>query len=353
MYRDEVEQYPNNYSRSILDRIIRELDTTRALTIFSPSGFGKSALAKYMTFNQGYKSRYYDLKKVQFVYVNLNELAAEPFEEQTLTNNQTETNKHKRFLEIIARSFIESSGKLSYDQIQATIESTISNDYKKSFYTFIDNFIRKQGKFTFVILDGLEVLVKPEFDKLKEFLKNLRDQYKTKLDFIFFIGDLNYLSTISRNVWGSLNDLLIHKIILMPMPETNESVLPMHFSQMPLYFNLITRQSPLFKERIKVVDYLGGGYPPFFKYLFRIKDIDQLKNPSYDREIEFASEKLFHSLTEDHQNLLLALVNKKDFDHTSRAFKELEALKILRVEGDRIKLFSPFFGIFLKSRTGA
>jgi hypothetical protein len=348
MYKQDVEHYPRDFQRSLIKRTVDELNVSHSLTVFSPSGFGKSTLAKFMTFNRKYRSQFSKLKNIHFVYVNLNEIMSEPFEEQKgILQPQVETNKFKSFLDLMMRSFMESDGNLSYLEIQTQLELHSSSDYKKTFYSYIENFIQDK-KLVFIMLDEMEALTQPGYEVIKEFLKNLREQYRTKLEYVFLIGDLNYIDRINRDTWGKLTDLLAHKILLLPLPKVIESVLPMHFNQHWLYFNLITKHSTNLKEKISIVESLSGGFPPYFKNLFRIKDFEVLKKTTYSRELQLASERLHKSLARGHVETLRKFIIERKIDQT-RYFKELLDMGIIRYKNNSYNIFSPFYSIYLKN----
>ena len=342
MYREDVENYPKNYAKSNVDQIIDAIDITRSLSVFAPSGFGKSSLSKYIAFNQAYKSRYYKLKKVNFVYVNLSELSAETFEESQAMFSPVENNKQKRFSEILYRSFLEADRTKSTEQIQDAILNFQNGDYKNNFYFFIEKYLKlNKGKLTILILDNSDALNKQGFEAQKEFLKNFRDQYRTRVEYLFLIGELTELNNLNRSKWGTLVDLITQKILLMKMPVLEECILPMHIEESMIVYNLFTKHSSAFKERLKLIDQWSGGYPPYFKYLFRLNNLESLRNLVVDRELELSAERLLSSLDKEHLEVLQKLVKDKKFNEKTREGKELLQMGVIVKEAAGFRLFSP------------
>ncbi|MFS8130495.1 MAG: hypothetical protein ACMG57_00805 [Candidatus Dojkabacteria bacterium] len=351
MYREDVENYPKKYAKSNVDQIIDTIDLSRSLSIFAPSGFGKSSLSKYIAFNQSYRNRYYKLKRVNFVYVNLSELSAETFEESQAMFSPVDNNKQKRFIEILYRSFLETDRTKSTEQIQDKLLEFQNGDFKNNYYAFIEKYLKQnKGKLSVLILDNVEALNKPGFDGQKEFLKNFRDQYRTRIEYLFMIGDLTQLDHLNKAKWSSLIDLITQKILLMKMPVVEECILPMHVEENIIMFNLITRYSSWFKEKLKLIHQWSGGYPPYFKYLFRINNLESLKNLIVDRELELSSERLISSLDKAHLGVLMDLVKKKIFDEKSRESKELLQMGLIIKEPQGFRLFSPLLHHYLNNK---
>lgn len=350
MYREDVENYPKTYAKSNIDQIIESLDATRSMSLFAPSGFGKSSLTKFISFNQSYRSRYTKLKKIQFVYVNLSELSAETFEEASNPFTPLENNRQKRFLEILYRSFLEQDKTITSDDIQNLLAKFQQGDYKNNFYFFIEKFLKiTRGKLIVIILDNMDVLNKQGFDSQKEFLKNFRDQYRTRMEYLFVFGELKELDNLTKKNWGNLIDIITQKILLMQISKVEECILPMHLEQNYLLFNLYFKHTQYFQEKLKLIKQWSGGFPPYFKYLFRYTDLDKLKNLIVDRELDLASERLLTSLDQEHVDVLKKLVKDKAFNEKSRGSRELLDMGIIVKENKGFRLFSPLFHHYIKS----
>ncbi len=350
MYREDVENYPKNYAKSNIDQVMEAIDVVRPLTLFAPSGFGKSTISKYISFNSTYRSRYSFLKKVNFIYINLSELFAETYDDNQNLFAQVESNKQKRFVEILYRSFLEADRSINEDNIQDRLRDFQDGDYKNNFYFFIEKYLKvNRGKLTFIVLDNMETLSKPGFETQKEFLRNFRDQYKTRIEYLFMMGNLHELNNLSKTKWGSLIDLITQKIIFMRMPVTEENILPSHVEYPMVFFNQIIRRTEAFKEKFKLITKWSGGYPPYFKYLFRIKNIDSLRNLVVDRELELASERLYTSLDKAHCDILRKLVKDRKLNETDRETKELIAMGVIMKDPEGYRLFSPVFNYYINS----
>lgn len=352
MYKEDVENYPSNYSKSAVDQVINAIDSTRSFSLFAPSGFGKSTMAKYICFNKAYRSRYSKLKKINFIYINLAELSAETFEETLGVFNNSENNKQKRFMEILFRSFLESEKGMNEDLLRNQMDDFRNGDLKINFYSFVEKYLRRhKNLLNLIVLDNTETINKPGFEVQKEFFRNFRDQFRTRIEYLFMIGELTELNTLNKKNWGGLLELICQKIIFMQMPITRECILPKHIEYPMPIFNLIIRHTAAFKEKLNLVDKWSGGYPPYFKYLFRM-NIDSLRNLIVDRELEFASERLYRSLDEDHMKILNNFVINKKFDKNTREFKELIEMRVIQEESGKFKLFSPIFHHYLANIKG-
>lgn len=351
MYREAVKIFPKDYSLTNVQRIISALDSSRSLTVFAPYGYGKSVLARYLVHNTKYRAKYSKLRNYHFVYINLKELSAEPFDELTLANVQPENNKQRKFLEIIARSIINSYTDLSQTQMhERLIPIQESHDYKNAFYKILEDFLKAVKHRTAVfVIDDLESIANKGFEAQREFLSTLREQQRPRIEFLMFLGDLEYLANITNEHWGSLVNVISSKILLMKMPELNESILPAHFDQSRIRFHLFTKRTQNFQDRLKLIRKVSGGYPPYFKYMFRMRTTQELETSVISRELYSASQSLYDSLNSDHRIMLISLLSGDRISQSSQEAAELIALGILIPHGKEIGLFSPIFESFIRN----
>ncbi len=351
MYREAVRTFPKDYSETNVRRIVGAIDISRSLTVFAPQGYGKSVLARYLVYNSRFKRKYSKMRNIHMVYVNLTELSAEAFDEITINNIQPENNKQRRFLEILAKSIFNSYTELSQTQLQEKLRPIVENaDYKNEFYRIFESFLNNvKYKTVFFVLDGMESIAGKRFEAQREFLSTLREQQIPRIEYIFFMGDLEFLANIHREQWGSLANIIASKILLMKMPETAESILPMHFDQSRFRFNFFTKRTSAFRERLKLIRKITGGYPPYFKYLFKLRSTRELETAVLSRELHSVSQSLYDSLNSEHRELLIQLLSGERISQSSQAAIELIALGILIPHGKEIGMFSAIFEHFIRN----
>lgn len=347
----EVQDYSADYSASQVKSLIRKLQESQSLTLFAPSGFGKTKLLKFLAYNHKYQRRYRELHNVRFVYIDMNEYAAEASIDASAVLPSAENFKLNRLLYILTRNLISAN-------LQTTSQLEIEREYshlaaegsdpKLNLYIYLDKMIAmRRDVIAYLTLDNVEAILKPGFEDSTEFIVSLRERYKSHLNLIFAIPDAHLFEPSHVDRWAGLKNLALQSVFPLPLPTVSEtyqmSVLLPQFK--PLRW--IIQRSPKYKAKVARIQELTGGYPVYTKKL-GLLSLEGLANIPSTWELDLASQRLLGSLTVKQFQILNSISQNRDVAE-SRDLGLLLALKLVSKEGTKYKLFSPIMSTFLKS----
>lgn len=324
MYTNDTANWSAKYAQEHVSRIVSKLVVCAPVTVFAPSGFGKSILLNYIAYNCKYRKRY-RLRNTLIAYVDATEIVA------SITQNLPETGSQPIVSKILAAGVRKTLS-------QAKLPVPASEDII-SLLEWV--FTRNKNLRLFLIVDGLEQLTGEQFSHVREQLKYTRDTFRNHLDYIFGIGTAQAMQ-ITREKYGTLSTLIGQQTVIINLPQKTTEVYRTLYSQ-PVWLSWL--RVPLLRKRFAYIDQVSGGYPPYIKYLLRAESTANGNMVPLEQEIIIASKRLLQSLTSEMSQLLSKLAHNIPVNTQSNDYIMLNTLGII----NQGKVFSPILENYLKS----
>ncbi len=340
------EQFPSNYAKSNIDKIMSSFDKfrtnrpTNPICILAPAGFGKTHILRYLTFNTKYRRRHLRLSRIEFIYTDIHEVLIEK-----ATGNTTVIwlkdyspgaiafekilyrkilHKYQRLKKLKRNSVEIDNDKWSKDKLVSAIDNLIEDFPHKQFY---------------FILDDTEEFFSEDTKAISNLLKFIRDRYRGKIEFIFSMDSSKWFKKIKQKTHGEIANFIAQKVVILSLMNIRETELSESFIPRKLKY-----LSPSYKNKINKIQNLSGGYLPFKKYL--TSSLNSFENVSLDPALRNISEKLISSLTKHQENLLRKVANgemiKGGWDTNF-----LIETGLLRLKDRNVSLFSPIIKNYL------
>lgn len=284
MYREDAERQPHDFHRAQVDLIVEAVRAAGSLTVFAPSGFGKSTALKYITYNRRYRHRHRWMRSFSFVYIDCRDIATivDDYMRRAGTDLHTQT-----LSSLLEEKLLES--------FKRTSPSAATDLYEE-----LSRLVKRNLNY-YLILDSFETLIGPEYREALQFMRVLRDKYKPYLEYVFAVSDLGLATNISRNTIGPIADLMAERVVYVPLGVSARDVDLQSVIGLSSWRRMLYRFKQGRRAYYKWVDSLSGGYPQYSRFLNQLARENQ-KPPSLtailDRpEIKAATDRLLGSLT--------------------------------------------------------
>lgn len=334
MYLGDIQDLPSNYRKSSLNHLFNEIDPSNSVNFYAPSGFGKSHLFRFISFNRSYKRHYKSARNYYFAYVDANELAVKAksvLQLNTINNPQAVT------LQEVAEEEIKSALELM------TTVQRLTNNNNQKIKDYISAVIHDNPKaYFFIIIDGVEQLVDTQYQVMLDVFKYIRDRYRGRLDYIFGISQGDFIEKKDYSELGSIAPLLGRKIVSIPLEPNSEQIFKSMYKGNKLLLLFTKKRN---KQRLIKVDTMSGGYAPYIKYLLGRREPLDLVQP-LPVELKTASMRLKNSLSQNQYNCIKNLLLNNYLTETNST-KALFNLRILHKDNEGIRLFSPIMHKFI------
>lgn len=345
MYNHDAKKFSIIYRRQDVSKITGKLGTGMPLTVFAPSGFGKSIVVRYMTYHNHYKLLhpirtfnthfvYFDCKVITTENVNVKNVMFSSSESKNMTGIYKEM-IYPDFLQALKNSLADDG--LNFPKTDKLID-------------FLDELIKRYSKKRFfVFLDSFDLLISEKYFKVRQILKYLRDRYRGHIEYIFVLSEEKYLYKENLQDLGEILNMLGERIISLPIKSSlvsyglSSSILPSYIYYIYYLINWKIR------NRFRLINQLAGGYGPYIKHLMVYSESELkkiIRDKSYlNFEIESRSERLLRSLTPTTNRLLIQIAKTGELntEDKERAYR----LRNLGMVLDNDRLFSPLMERFL------
>lgn len=341
MHKNGVRKQIGFYRWNAVDLVLSNIALGKPITIFSPSGGGKSSLMNYLAFNHRYKF-FHPIKSynTHFIYFDTKYLKTEKIDQRNVIYSGDKTE--------IARIYKQMLYPYLLDVFKHMAEEYhLKNIDEEDFIKYIDKLIKLYPrKRFFIFIDGVDQIFDAKYEVVRSILKFLRDKYRGHIEFIFTMTHEKYLDSKVFSEIGEIGNLIGQRILYLPINLSTyglsilSSVIPMNLYTILYVFRFRLRKSH------SQIDYLSGGYGPYSKAMLSMDENelnDILKYP-LSLELRSRTERLLRSFNPSTNQILLKIaggVNPDNLDHN--AIKNLTRLGILK-EG---KLFSPVLEKYL------
>ena len=271
------ELFPTQYAKTNVDKILSNISyahfkrPSSPISIIAPAGFGKTHILRYIAYNRKYRRRYLRLRKVEFIYVNINEVLIEKvggangfiwapdYAPQTVAlekilyrkviNKQQELKRQIKQYPSVPDSW-------SKDILIESIEALVSDFPDKNFY---------------FIFDDVDKLFQFETISISNLIKYIRDRYRGNIECIFSINTTRWFEEIKAETHGEIANYLTQNTIVLVLMDVKETELYVDSPLVNFYSKYIAHNLPSYKSKLKKIQILSGGYLPYKKYLFKRK----------------------------------------------------------------------------------
>ena len=339
----DVKRYSGRFNKPQVDKIIKNLKTATPLTVYAPSGFGKSRVLTYISFNRRYRKFKWKLRNTYFAYLDATDIAVQSLDGAQQPSHRDPSTAAKYHREVIETKFLEALKAMCKHHNFA-----YSKD-ETDLFALLDKLVDNNPRMRiYLILDGIEKLFADKFRTRRDTIKFLRDKYRGNLEYIFGMSDAKYIDEIDTNL-GELSKLLAQKFISLPLIDSGMAEY-LHFStgRIHRYLHKIwIRIDRSLSARFKLIDRISGGYPPYVKYLLSL-DKRELAELGLSKELEIGSKRLIKSLHPKQQIYMKKVMQDPGFHQNDLYFTLLKELRIIRNYENSQKLFSQIMYWFLK-----
>lgn len=342
------DSYPANYHITNVDRVISKIKGTSSVTIISPAGFGKSHLLRFLAFNKKYKTRYKNLKNIEFIYIDLTELKLENANNQEF-NTLNPGFYHPTAIDNITRVFLkEISKKLIEKEPYFTSDLSLNGLELRNQLNYTTELLLKKfrNKIFYIELDGTEVFLDQQMEQCFSFLKYFRDNFKGRVEYVFTLTDMNVMQAMLNVKHGAFSAIFSHNISVLTLTHFKEIYRSRSTSFKRKYEELFKNRSAQFKKWQDDVTYLTGGYPPYCKFIEKFYPLPS--NLNLTQELVLISENLLRTLTPNQAEILIKVTKKQPIEPSNDLSFLLET-GLVKNEANTLKPFSPIFEVFINT----
>ncbi|MCA9381116.1 hypothetical protein KC678_02535 [Candidatus Dojkabacteria bacterium] len=347
------ELFPPQYAKSNVDKILSSISyahfkrPSSPLSIIAPAGYGKTHILRYIAYNRKYRRRYSRLRKIEFIYININEVLIEKvggangfiwapdYAPQTVALEKIlyrkVINKYQELCKLI-KQYPPIPDSWSKDILIGAIEDLVSKFPDKNFY---------------FIFDDVDKLFQFETISISNLIKYIRDRYRGSIECIFSINTTRWFEEAKAESHGEIVNYLTQRTVVLGLMDIKETELYIDNPLMNLYARYFLHNLPSYKTKSKRIQELSGGYLPYKKYLINsITDINRIgMNPA----LANISEKLIVSLTSKQKDILFDFIAGVKVNN-SWDLNFLQETGIIKRYKSQNILFSPIFKKYLEIR---
>ncbi|MDQ6985856.1 MAG: hypothetical protein Q9M91_00170 [Candidatus Dojkabacteria bacterium] len=260
-------------SEEYIKELLPYINRGRSFTIFRPPGSGASTLGKLLPFVPKYFYKKIPKKRV-IVYFDMDDLtiSQNKYGEINLPNNLV----FESYKDLVLKKLTAATHGSAMLMGLTIFPMQYSTD--NDLWDCLNRLFNKYNTLSiFIYLDNIESVLHKDYENELKVFEFIRNKYRERIHFIFPISKVKTQKEIIFEGQLPLAKQMSHNLIyLKPLPKLVEIIYIEQFVRYRLWHTLVTRRTIKFRNKLKKVKYLSGGYMLYAKALW---DMDNISLP--------------------------------------------------------------------------